>query len=56
MLHGCSVSGLQPFVLDVDPVDRAAAAALDRMTQQASEAKVPFNWEELKQDRDTGRA
>ncbi len=50
---GKRVARLTPTV---DPVQRAAAAAaLDRMTQAAKKAKVRFDWEELKKDRDAGR-
>ena len=50
--NGKRVARLVPTA---DPHERAAASALDRMTQRAKEAKIRFDWEDLKRDRDTGR-
>ena len=51
--HGKAVARLVPNVRQVDK--ERAQRAFDRMRQRAKEAKIPFDWEEIKQLRDEGR-
>ncbi|WP_390905447.1 type II toxin-antitoxin system Phd/YefM family antitoxin [Occallatibacter riparius] len=51
--HGKVVARLVPTSGAVDRV--AARAAFDRIRARAPQARVKFDWAELKTDRDTGR-
>ncbi len=51
--HGKPIARLVPTRV---PIDRERmAAAMEVIRKQAAEAKIPFDWEELKRDRDEGR-
>lgn len=51
--HGKPVARLVPNTGGVDQLQ--ARAVIERIRQRARSVKAPFNWSELKADRDTGR-
>ena len=51
--HGKTVARLVPVSGAIDR--KAAQAALGRIRARAAEARIKFDWAELKSDRDLGR-